>query len=169
MNIRQSSKSSLFLVELIIAIFFFIIATTICIQLFVKSYTMSKETISLNHAVLWTQNLAEIFTNQHGNYNTLKNIYAENDCIQYTMLPQQDYLLLLFDDQWVITDSPANASYYLLSCHSKSNDFRYQDIFIMNNTMLDFSASHIDTLCNPNNIISYQRIQQFVPTNVGKE
>ena len=55
---NNSSKSSLFLIELILAIFFFIIAMAVCLQLFVKAHTLSNDTISMNHAVLWTQNLA---------------------------------------------------------------------------------------------------------------
>ena len=54
---NNSSKSSLFLIELILAIFFFIIAMAVCLQLFVKAHTLSNDTISMNHAVLWTQNI----------------------------------------------------------------------------------------------------------------
>lgn len=61
MNQKTTSKSSLFLMELIISIFFFSLAGGICIQLFVHSHLTSRDSINLNHGILWSQNLAEAF------------------------------------------------------------------------------------------------------------
>lgn len=169
MKIKSSSKSSLFLIELIIAIFFFMLTTTICVQLFVKSHTISQETTSLNHAVLWTQNLAEVFTNQNGNYTAIKKLYNKSDRIQYTALSSEDHLLLLFDSDWVITNDWTNTTYYILSCYSQANDFCYEDIYIMNANDIDFATSCLEDFCNTQNLISYQRIKQFLPLNNGKE
>ena len=63
----KHSRSTLFLLELIIAIFFFSVASTVCIQLFAKSHLLSKQTINENHAVTQTQNLAESFWGTDGN------------------------------------------------------------------------------------------------------
>lgn len=57
----KSSKSSLFLMELIIAILFFALASAVCIQLFVKAHVLGKNTTEENHALLLCQNLSEIF------------------------------------------------------------------------------------------------------------
>ena len=46
MNRHDTSKSGLFLIELILSIFFFIIAMAVCLQLFVKAHTLSQDTIS---------------------------------------------------------------------------------------------------------------------------
>ena len=57
----KSSKSSLFLMELIIAILFFSLASAVCIQLFVKSHTLGKTTTDENKSLLMCQNFSEIF------------------------------------------------------------------------------------------------------------
>lgn len=169
MKIRQSSKSSLFLIELIIAIFFFIIAATICIQLFVKSYTISNETISINHAVLWTQNLAEIFTNQNGDYEILQEIYAESDCIEITKLHSEKHMLLLFDSNWYQTNDTNKACYYVLSSYSQDNQFRYQDIYVMPYRIDISTITDANELIDNEAMISHQQIQCFVSTSNVKE
>lgn len=57
----KTSKSSLFLMELIIAILFFALASAVCIQLFVKSHLLGNTTAEENHALLLCQNLSEIY------------------------------------------------------------------------------------------------------------
>ena len=57
----KSSKSSLFLMEMIIAILFFSLASAVCIQLFVKSHLLGKTTTEENKALLMCQNFSEIY------------------------------------------------------------------------------------------------------------
>ena len=52
MNRRTNARSSsLFLIELIIAILFFAIASSVCVQFFVKARLMSRESAQLTEAV----------------------------------------------------------------------------------------------------------------------
>ena len=74
MNRHDTSKSGLFLIELILSIFFFIIAMAVCLQLFVKAHTLSQDTIAMNHAILWTQNLAELFLGNDGDFSCVKHL-----------------------------------------------------------------------------------------------
>lgn len=62
----KHSRSSLFLMELIIAILFFSLTGAVCIQLFVKAHLISRSTIELNHAIVQAQNLAEIWLSTDG-------------------------------------------------------------------------------------------------------
>ncbi|MCM1024796.1 MAG: hypothetical protein NC432_00015 [Roseburia sp.] len=55
----KHSRSSLFLMELIIAILFFSLASAVCIQLFARSHLLSRETVNQNNAITQAQNLAE--------------------------------------------------------------------------------------------------------------
>lgn len=52
-------SSSLFLMELILAILFFSIASAVCVQVFVKSHLLSREANALNHAVNLCTSAAE--------------------------------------------------------------------------------------------------------------
>lgn len=69
------SKSSIFLMELIIAILFFSIASAICMQLFVKAHVLSKNTKELNNAVIICESLAEAFRGTDGDFNEFVALY----------------------------------------------------------------------------------------------
>lgn len=75
----KSSKSSLFLMEMIISILFFSVAAAACIQLFVKAHLIDNQTKEQNQAVIWSQNLAELWYASDGN---LCSVY-EQLCIDY--------------------------------------------------------------------------------------
>ena len=51
MNQYRHSKSSLFLMEIILNILFFSILATFCVQIFFKGYQLSKSTEKLHQAV----------------------------------------------------------------------------------------------------------------------
>ena len=89
----KHSRSTLFLLELIIAIFFFSVASTVCIQLFAKSHLLSKQTINENHAVTQTQNLAESFLGSDGNFLEMKKHFPNAEYIDNS-------LALYFDNDW---------------------------------------------------------------------
>ena len=48
MERTPAKRSSLFLLELMIAILFFCLASAVCVQIFVKAHTISRETEELN-------------------------------------------------------------------------------------------------------------------------
>ena len=58
---NKNSRTSLFLMELIISILLFSITSAVCSQLFVQTHIIEKETKELSFAVHQTQNLAEVF------------------------------------------------------------------------------------------------------------
>lgn len=72
----QHSKSSLFLMELIIALLFFSLASTVCIRLFVKAHALSARTVDQNYAVNYAQNMAEAFTGCSGDLRTLQTLLS---------------------------------------------------------------------------------------------
>ena len=59
MKVRESSKSSLFLLELMISIVFFALAAAGCVQAFAKAHMLSQEAGRLDMAVSVAQSLAE--------------------------------------------------------------------------------------------------------------
>lgn len=73
----QTHKSSLFLIELILAIAFFSLASAVCLQLFVKSHLLSRETTQLNTGVNLATSAAEIFRQSNGDIDTLKELIPE--------------------------------------------------------------------------------------------
>lgn len=61
MNRKQRNRSGIFLLELMIAILFFSMASAVCIRLFVKSHTVSEDTRNLNMALNQVSAAAEVF------------------------------------------------------------------------------------------------------------
>lgn len=59
---NRPRSSSLFLMELILAIFFFTAASAVCVQIFVKAHVLSTESRALNHAVNLCTGAAEAWS-----------------------------------------------------------------------------------------------------------
>ena len=59
---HRAKSSSLFLLELILAILFFSIASAVCVQIFVKSHLLNMQAQSLNMAVMECTDMAELMT-----------------------------------------------------------------------------------------------------------
>lgn len=72
---NKSSKSGLFLMELILSILFFSLSSAVCVQLFVKSHLISQQSVDLNSAVEWCQNIAEAFYGTNGNIDEMMLLF----------------------------------------------------------------------------------------------
>lgn len=63
---RESSKSALFLMELILAILFFALASAVCVQLFARAHTVSADTRDASRAVVLAQDAAAALQSTNG-------------------------------------------------------------------------------------------------------
>lgn len=112
----KHSKTSLFLMELIISILFFSLASAVCVRLFVKSHQISTHSVALNHSVRWCENIAELLQAYHGDIETVCQLLesAENCSITGAEVP--DSFSICFDKDWlpIIATDRANI-YYVLS------------------------------------------------------
>lgn len=59
----KHSKTGLFLMELIIGILFFSLASALCIQIFVKAHFINEESIQKSQAMKIAHNIVEIYKN----------------------------------------------------------------------------------------------------------
>ena len=139
----RHSKSSLFLMELIIAILFFSIASAVCIQLFAKSHTLSTNTVNQNQAVLHAQNLAESYLALEGDLQQISPLF-ESSVSDFT----ENKLFLFFDAAWLPT-SAENASFQakLLSYPPNEQGLISADIIITEiaapqNELFSLQVSH---------------------------
>lgn len=113
----KTSKSSLFLMELIISILFFSIASAVCIQLFVKAHVLNNRTKDQNQIVVWSQNLAELWRAYEGDNilisEQLRADYGRQDSSIYlTNLPPYT-LILYFNEDWELSDKDITYVVYL--------------------------------------------------------
>lgn len=150
MDTKYSSKASLFLMELIIAVLFFSISSAICTQLFVKSHIISQQTVSENHTVLWVQNISEVFLSNNGNFQTCKDIFHEQaspDChaaLSGLTEAYDDNMCFLFNQDWNTTKDLSTAKYMVLALFSTDQTFHYIDICALQIPSPWASASTLD-------------------------
>ena len=71
MQTKNSSKSGIFLMELILSILFFSIAAAVCVKLFVTAHRLSDQRENINHAVSMAESIAEAFYFFNLNYGEL--------------------------------------------------------------------------------------------------
>lgn len=71
---KRASGSSLFLMELIIAILLFSLAAAICISAFAKSHLLHRDSVILNNAVNIVQNTAEAIRSGENGDEILDNL-----------------------------------------------------------------------------------------------
>ena len=73
----KQSKSSLFLMEMIITVLFFSIASAVCVQCFVKAHIISQETIELNNSVALATEYAEAMRGTDGSIDSILEVFPE--------------------------------------------------------------------------------------------
>lgn len=106
---RQSSRhSSLFLLELIAAIFFFCLASAVCIRFFVKSHTLSQDAHNLDMAVNQSSLYAELFRNEDDFVKL-----ADEQCPDGTFSGSLSTYTLYYDRKWNLC-SKKNAMFSLV-------------------------------------------------------
>lgn len=125
-----ASQSGLFLIELILSVFFFIIAAAVVMQLFVKSHFISKDTVNTNYALLYTQNISELFLAANGDFNAIEQAFHPE-----TLLASEYGVsaALYFDKDWQRQTTPADAIYTITFDYNKETDanpFACLDIYI---------------------------------------
>lgn len=116
MNQHTQSKSSLFLMELILAILFFSLAGAVCVQLFAKAHLSGEETVTQTHAVLWSQNLSEAFLACDGDMEQIKIWFPQGEA-------KLTRFFLYFDANWELCSKEKAIHQALLEISPQNNSF----------------------------------------------
>ena len=92
MKKTSSSRSSLLLMELIISILFFALASAVCLQLFVKASLLSRDTEELDRAVRCASSVAELLSQAEDPMEQIMTRFPES-----YILSEKNCITLLFD------------------------------------------------------------------------
>lgn len=117
---NRARSSSLFLMELILAILFFSVASAVCVQFFVKSHLLSKQAHAMNYAVNECSNVAEILSTADG-------ITESKRLLEETYPTGYSDSAIYYDKTFVPCDSK-NASYVLTVQMQETVDMLEADI-----------------------------------------
>jgi len=136
---RNSSKSGLFLMELIMSILFFTLAATVCIQMFVKSHTLSEESVSLNHAVIICQGLADSFYGTDGDLTLVSDMFENSKS-------NQNHITIYYDENFETTTQKTDNGFRAegILKQEKENLLTFEISFISNyNETVIYSLSPV--------------------------
>lgn len=97
MRQTKSRHSSLFLLELAAAIFFFCLASAVCVRFFVKSHTLSQDTKNLDMAVNRSSSFAEMFRSNADFYDILETRYPDGE-----MSDNKTQFIIFYDENWTL-------------------------------------------------------------------
>lgn len=116
---NRARSSTLFLVELIIAILFFTVCSAVCVQFFVKSHSISRQAGELNFAVNECSSVAEIIQGSDSEdemLRGLKAVYPEAFAVDSSTLS------IAFDSDFVQCDSEGKDAAYYVNTEMKVAD-----------------------------------------------
>lgn len=125
---NRARSSSLFLMELIIAIFFFSAASAVCIQFFVKSHLLSQESNALNHAVNECASTAELINTSDSIedcLNMLMRLYPNGtypDVRLSSLKVREADVQIYYDDTF--EECISQNSSYMLTLHLSKDDHK---------------------------------------------
>lgn len=102
---HRATHSSLFLLELIMAILFFSIASAVCIQLFVKSHLLNLQAQNLNYAVHVCSNVAEIISTSSDCGTLLKDFAVYYPDAIPTKYEDSISVVIYYDEAFAACDS----------------------------------------------------------------
>lgn len=108
MNKHPRSKSSLFLMELIINLLFLCLLLTVCMQFFVSSYMQKKDAARLTFAVSAVSSAAEIFKSIH-------NVTIDKFAAYYPSSYQSGSTVTIFYDKEFVECALESAAYQMLA------------------------------------------------------
>lgn len=98
----QKSKSTLFLIELMIAICFFAITGAVCVRVFASAHLLDRRTTALNHAVAQAESMAEAFKACDGAMSRIMELYPDA-----ALGRDESVLELYYDDSWQPSSQPS--------------------------------------------------------------
>ncbi|MFD1400315.1 type IV pilus modification PilV family protein [Robinsoniella peoriensis] len=120
MKKNTPSKSSLFLIELIIAILFFTVASGICIQLFSKSFLLSQSSKNLSTSSRLVSNTAEVLESCNGSLSEVQSLFPES-------VTDGDSIIFYYDTAWEKC-SESDSKFTLIA--TVTRDSRKKDVSI---------------------------------------
>lgn len=107
---NRPKSSSIFLMEFILAVLFFSVASAVCVQFFVKSHVLSQRSQTLAHAVSECSSIAEICRTSESLADA-EALLAD----EYPTLEKGNTILLYFDDEFAPCDQESATSKLELS------------------------------------------------------
>ncbi len=128
----KPSKSGLFLMELMVAFLFFSLASTVCIQLFVKAHLLGTKSTDQSQAVMWTETLAEAFYAVSGDTPGDKTEQMAAALSEDQACRTEESVVVYLDHDWSpnAVEDPSEAAYTASASLREDGKYIYADIAV---------------------------------------
>jgi len=126
-------KSSLFLLELIIVLFFFSLCTAICVNIFAKAKTLSTQSYELNNSVLVVQNAAECFKATDAD--------AREIALLLGGIQNNNVVSVTYNENWNTTKSSNYTYKLIININTTQKNMASADLNVIKNTATLYSLS----------------------------
>lgn len=101
--------------ELIVAIMFFSLSAAVCVRLFASAHILAEKTGNLENAIMWTQNLSEVYVSKDGDLEQIASLYPDAYLSKSTEDENVSSLILIFDKDWEpMEQNLSDASYEVI-------------------------------------------------------
>lgn len=142
----RARTSSLFLMELILAILFFSITSAVCVQFFIKSHLLSQDSRILTQAVSECSATAEICSTSDGIDVAIKQL---SDIYPYIKISETDNTAIIYFDS-DLKPCAEKSKVYMLTVQLHENDsmlssditFEDPDADVKERTIYELSTQH---------------------------
>ncbi|MBR1642272.1 MAG: hypothetical protein IJ683_08130 [Butyrivibrio sp.] len=130
MENKRSSQLSLFLMELIVAIMFFSLSAAVCVRLFASAHILAEKTGNLESAIMWTQNLSEVYVSKNGDLEQIASLYTDAYLSKSSEDDTTSSLILIFDKDWEPMEKGLSDAAYEVILSSSVKDAKdvYADV-----------------------------------------
>ena len=151
----KSSRSGLFLMEILITILFFSVAGTVCLQIYVKAHLIDKDTTNSSNADEWVQNMAESYYGCAADIDSLLKLYSDSDI---STSQDDGQVVIVFDSDWnlITRSSEDKDASYALSLDEKESK-KYDSTGIMKNakiTVISLAGTVSDPFSHPDSVVN---------------
>lgn len=134
---QQSKKSSLFLMELIIVLFFFALCSAVCVNIFAKAKIINEQSYELNKSIIASENAAQCFKAANSDIGKLADLLNGTT--------QGNIIIIGYDKNWQNAEL-ANAAYIMkINIENSTNNLDKANISILKADKLIYSleATHL--------------------------
>lgn len=115
MKRHTKAGANLFFLEFIIVLFFFLIVSTICIQVFVHAHLVTEKAEAISHAQTLASSIAEVLEGTDGSAEALGQFFPD-------AVLEEDRLTFSFDQDFAAC--PPEDAFYTVTAKLESDDRR---------------------------------------------
>ncbi|MBO4899688.1 MAG: hypothetical protein J5509_05315 [Lachnospiraceae bacterium] len=158
---KTNSKTSLFLMELIIVILFFSIASVVCVQLFVNAYSTNESTKRTTQGTVIVQGLAEQFLGCSGDLNAVSLLYDTDETYPETDTAK-GIMVIGYDSDWLETSADKAPAYLAnITVTDENGNALPEDAWSTGGTMMVAQIEVRDASSGEQ--ITTQEVKHYVP------